>query len=137
MSQENKNVVPDMLSRAFSEVNGEPIPCEPRLAAICLNVPIDGPYHPPGPREYELSTSNLHDVALVESDRELFMSAVSFFPTVDPAKLVDRQKEEFCPYFEYLRPPISPPLPDGESKYTMSYFFLNEGCYFGRIFLVT
>ena len=89
------NVVPDMLSRAFSEVNGETIPSEPRLAAICRNVPIDGPYHPPGPREYELSASNLHDVAPVESDRELFMSAVSVFPTVDPAELVDLQKEEF------------------------------------------
>ena len=65
------NVVPDMLSRAISKVDGEPIPCEPRLAAICRNVPIDGPYHPPGPREYELSASNLHDVAPVESDREL------------------------------------------------------------------
>ena len=63
------NVVPDMLSRAFSEVNGELIPCEPRLAAICRNVPIDGPYHPLGPREYEFSASNLHDVAPVESDR--------------------------------------------------------------------
>ena len=37
------NVVPDMLSRAFSEVNGEPIPSEPRLAAICRNVPMEGP----------------------------------------------------------------------------------------------
>ena len=73
------NVVPDMLSRAFSEVNGETIPSEPRLAAICRNVPIDGPYHPPGPREYELSASNLHDVSPVESDRELFMSVVSVF----------------------------------------------------------
>ena len=91
-------VVPDMLSRAFNEVNGEPIPFERRLATICRNVPIDGPYHPPGPREYELSTSNLHDVqvAPVESDRELFMSALSVFPTVDPAKLVDLQNEEFC-----------------------------------------
>ena len=70
------NVVPDMLSRAFSEVNGEPIPCEPRLAAICRNVPINGPYHQPGPRECELSASNSHDVEPVESDRELFMSAV-------------------------------------------------------------
>ena len=69
--------MPDMLCRAFSEVNGEPIPSEPRLAANCRNVPIDGPYHPPGPREYELSASKLHDVAPVESDRELFMSAVS------------------------------------------------------------
>ena len=58
------------------------------------------------------------------------MSAVSVFPTVDPAKLVDLQKEEFCPYFEYLRAPISAPLPNGESKYTMSYFFLNEGLLF-------
>ena len=124
------NVVPDMLSRAFSEVNGEPIPSEPRLAVICLNVPNDGPYYRPGPREYQLSASNLHDVAPVESDRELFMSAVSVFPTVDPAKLVDLQKEEFCPYFEYLRAPTSAPLPSGESKYTMSYFLLNEGLLF-------
>ena len=101
------NVVPDMLSCAVSEVNGDPIPCEPGLAAICRNVPINGPYYPPGPREYELYAYNLHDVAPVESDRELFMSAVSVFPTVDPAKLVDLQKEEFCPYFEYLRAPTS------------------------------
>ena len=86
------NVVPDMLSRAFSEVNGDSIPCEPRWAAICRNVAIDGPYHPPVSREYELSASNLHDVAPVGSDRELFMSAASVFPTVDPAKLVDLQK---------------------------------------------
>ena len=100
------NVVPDKLSRAFNEVNGEPIPCVPRLAAICSDVPIDEPYHPPGLREYELSASHLHRVASFESDRELFMSAVSVFSTVDPAKLVDLQKEEFCPYFECLRPPI-------------------------------
>ena len=113
-------VVPHMLSRAFSEVNGEPVPSEPRLAAISHNVPIDGPYYQPGPREYELSASNLHDVAQVESGRELFMSAVSVFPTVDPAKLVDLQQEELCPYFECLRAPIPAPLPNGESKYTMS-----------------
>ena len=83
--------------------------------------------HPPGPREYELSASNLHDVAPGESDRELLMSAVFVFPTVDPAKIVDLPKEDLCPYFEYLRAPISAPLPSGESKYTMSYFFLNEG----------
>ena len=124
------NVVPDMLSRAFGEVNGEPIPSEPRLAAIRRDVPIDGPYHPPGPREYELSASNLHDVAPVESDRELFMSAVSVFPTVDPAKLVDLQKEEFCPHFHYLLAPISAPLSNGEPEYTKSDFFLNEGFLF-------
>ena len=123
-------VVPDMLPRAFSEVNGETIPSESRLAAICRNVPIEGPYNPPGPCEYEPSASNLHDVAPVESDRELFMSAVSVFPTVDPAKLVDLQKEEFCQYFECLRARTWAPLPRGESKYTMSYFFLKEGLLF-------
>ena len=66
---------------------------------ICRNVPIDGPYYPPGPREYELSASNLHDVAPVESDRELVMSAVSVFPTVDPAKPVDLQKEGILSVF--------------------------------------
>ena len=105
-----------MLSRAFSEVNGKPIPSEPRLAAICRDVQIDGPYYSPGPREYDFSASNLHDVAPVESDRELFMSAVSVFLNVDPAKLVDLQKEEFCPYFEYLRAPTSAPLPNGKYK---------------------
>ena len=88
------------------------------MAAICRDVPIDRPYHPPGPREYELSAFNLHDVAPVKSDRELFMSAVSVFPTVDPAKLVDLQKEEFCPYFEYLRAPTTAPLPNGAVSYT-------------------
>ena len=39
----------------------------------------------PGPREYELSAYKLHDVAPVESDRELFISAVSVVSTVDPA----------------------------------------------------
>ena len=124
------NVVPDMLSRAFSEVNGEAIPSEPRLAAICRNVPIDGPYYPLWPSEYEIAASNVQDDAPLENDRKLFMSAVSVFPHVDPAKLVNLQKEEFCPYFEYLRAPTSAPLPNGESKYTMSYFFLNEGMLF-------
>ena len=87
-------------------------------------------YYPPGSREYELSAYNLHDAAPVESDRELFMNAESAFPTVGPAKLVDLQKQEFCPYFEYLRVPISAPLSNGESNYTMSYFFLDEGLLF-------
>ena len=124
------NVLPDMLSRAFSGVNGEPISCEPRLAAISRNVPIDGPYHPPGPRKHELSAYNVHDVAPVQTDCELFLSAVSIFLTVDPAKLVDLRNQEFCPYFEYLRAPISAPVPDEGSKYTMSYFFFNEGLLF-------
>ena len=111
------NVVPDMLSRVFSEVTGESITSKPRLAAICRNVPIDGPYYLPGRREYEPCASNLHDVAPVESDRKILLSAVSVFFTVDPAKLVDLQKEAFCPYFVYLRTLTSAPLPNRESKF--------------------
>ena len=58
------------------------------------------------------------------------MGAVSVFPTVDPAKLVDLHKEEFYSYFGYLRESTSAPLRNGESKYTMSYFFFNEGLLF-------
>ena len=41
--------MPDMLSRAFIEVNAERIPSEPKLADISRNVLIDGPYYPLGP----------------------------------------------------------------------------------------
>ena len=77
------NVVPDTLSRMFSEVGDQPVPSEPRLAAICRNVPADRPFQPPTPREYEISASNLNEITPVESDRELFASAVSLFPVVD------------------------------------------------------
>ena len=87
--------VPDMLSCAHSEGYGEPVPSEPNVAAFWRNVPIDGPHYPPSPREYELSASNLHDITPVESYSKLFMSAVSVFPTVDPVKLVDLQKDNF------------------------------------------
>lgn len=86
----------------FSEVHGEEIPSEPRLAAICRNVPDDRPFQPPAPREYEVSAYNLDEIIPVEGDRELFASAVSVFPVVDSVKLLDKQKEEFGPYFDYL-----------------------------------
>ena len=54
------------------------------------------------------------------------MSAV--FTTVDPAKLVDLQKEEFCRYFEYLRAPTSAPLPT-ENLCTRRATFKMKECY--------
>ena len=87
------NVVPDTLSRIVNEVNGKPLLSEPQLAAICRNVPDDQPFHPPNPREYELSASNLDEIVPVESDRELFASAVSVFPVVDAAKLLAYQRK--------------------------------------------
>lgn len=84
------NVIPDALSRGFSEINGEPIRSDPQLAAICRNVPDEKPFHPPGPRENEVSTYNLDEIVPFESDRELFTSAVPVFPVVDSVKLLDQ-----------------------------------------------
>ncbi|CAB1100197.1 unnamed protein product [Ectocarpus sp. CCAP 1310/34] len=72
------NVVPDALSRVFSEVNGNPVLSEPRLAAICRNVPDDTPFCPPVPRDYEVSSHNLDETAFVESDRELSVDLVEY-----------------------------------------------------------
>ena len=58
--------------------------------------------------------------------RPQYVSYVSVFLTVDPAKLVHLQKEEFCPYFEYLRAPIPAPPPNKEARYTTSYLVLNK-----------
>ena len=87
------NVVPNTLSRIFSEVDGKPLPSEPQLAAICRNVPDYQPFHPPNPREYELSAGNLDEIVSVESDRELFASAISVFPLVDAAKLLAHERK--------------------------------------------
>ena len=85
---------------------------QPTLASICRNVPDDGlPYHPPSPRAYEIHSDNLSELSLVESDRELFASAVSIFPTLDPEKIIKEQKFEFKQYFEYLAKPKHAPLP--------------------------
>ena len=40
-------------------------------------------------------TDKLSELSLVESDRELFASVVSIFPTLDPEKIVKEQKFEF------------------------------------------
>ncbi len=121
------NVVPDALSRMFSEIDGRPLPSEPSLAAICRNVPAKQPFRPPAPREYEISASNLTEILPVESDRELFSSAVSVFPVVDPAKLIDQQRADFQPYFDYLDNPDANPVPRHQSKSSMSKFFVHEG----------
>ena len=95
--------------------------------AICRNVPDDQPFHPANPREYELSASNLDEIEPVENDRELFASAVSVFPVIDAAKLLDHQKQEFCQYFDYLANPDKARVPHHQSKSSMSKFFIHEG----------
>ena len=110
----------------FGEVDGKSLPSEPQLEAICRNVPIDQPFHPPNPREYELFASNLVEIVPVESDRELFASAVSVFPVVDAAKLLDHQRKEFRQYFDYLANPTKDRVPRQQSKSSMSKFFIHE-----------
>ena len=116
------NVVPDALSRLFGDTNGEEIPSEPRLAPICRNVPDDQPYHRPAPQEFEVSAHQLDNILPVESDRDLFTSAVSVFPVADPAQIEKQQREEFGAYIDYLTDPKSFPLPPQETAHSMSYF---------------
>ena len=95
-----------MLSPSLSETNGETIRSEPRVTTICRTAPIDGPYYPPPHHEYGISASSLHEVAPVESDREIVMAAVSVLSTVDLAKHFDPQNKKIC---QYLRSPTSAP----------------------------
>lgn len=125
------NVVPDALSRLFSEeLHGELVPSEPRLAAICRNVSHDQWCSPRAPPEYEVSVHTLNDIVPVESYRDFFSSAVSVFPVGDTAQIAARRQDEFSAHFAYLRDPQSSPLPSKESKYTNNHFFLNEGMLF-------
>ena len=84
------HVVPGTLSRLFGNVSEDTtvktssvsyvLQSQPRLASICRNLPDGLPYHP-SPCAYEVHHDNLSELSLVESDRELFASAVSIFPT--------------------------------------------------------
>ena len=63
----------------------------------------------------------------VQNDSELFASAVSLFPLLDPENLLEKQRAEFSPYIEYVKAPVAVPVPDiGETKNSMSHYFLNE-----------
>ena len=115
-----------MLSRLLGEVEEEPLPQEPALAFIYSNVPSDRPYRAPGPRDFQLSSQNLEDVDLVHKDSELFASAVSPFPLLDPEQLLEEQRAEFGPYIEYVRAPVTVPVPDGETRNSMSHYSFNE-----------
>ena len=120
------NIVPDALSRLFGEFENGSVSHSPALASICRNVPSDRPYHPPGPRDYEISADSLNDVDIVQNDKELFANAVSVFPVLDPAKLQTEQYKEFGPYIDYVRKPETSKLPPGESKSSMTKYFLND-----------
>lgn len=125
------HVVPDTLSRVFGDViddNVTVLSSQPRLASICRNIPSNGQtHHAPSPRAYEVHADNLDDLCVVESDRELFASAVSVFPTLDPVKSIEGQKSEFGLYFEYISNHDKAPLPPRETVQSASNFFVVDG----------
>ena len=45
----------------------------------------------------QVSSQRLEDVDIVQNDSELFASAVSLFPLLDPEKLLEEQRSEFGP----------------------------------------
>ena len=85
------NVLPDTLSRLLPKL----VRHEPAMASICRNVPDDRPYHRARPRDFEFSNQSLEQLQPVQNDRELFASAVSVFPLVDPEALIKHQEKEF------------------------------------------
>ena len=104
------------------------LPSQPRLASICRNVPEDGqPYRSPSPRAYEVHSDSFTELSLVESDRELFASIVSVFPTLDPGKFIEGQKSEFSQYFKFLDDPDHSPLSRRETLQSASNFFVVDG----------
>ena len=60
-------------------------------------------------------------VDLVQNDSELFARAVSLFPLLGPEKSLEEQRAEFGPYVEYVKAPVTVPVPDGETKNSMSH----------------
>ena len=128
---ENDIVFPThCLSRLVGDVNLKLAVNESALASICRNVPNDRPYHSARPRDFEISTQSLDQLGPVQNGRQLFASAVSVFPLIDPEAFVKLQKEEFGEYFKFLSSPTDSTVavPAGETPHSMSQFFLQREC---------
>ena len=61
---------------------------DPALAFMCRNVSNDRPYHRAGPCGFEISVQSLKKLEPVQNDCELFASAISVFPLIDPDAVV-------------------------------------------------
>ena len=84
------NIIPDRLSRLFGDVNPK-LAVNESLASICRNVQNDKPYHSARPRNFEISTQSFNQLEPVLNDCELFASAVTVFPLIDPEAFVKLQ----------------------------------------------
>ena len=69
------HIIPDALIRLLSDIEGQPVPQNPRLVAICGNVPPDLPFKSPFPAEYEIDDARqLGDVDRVHDEKELMIT---------------------------------------------------------------
>ena len=108
----------------------------PSLAPICRNVPDDPKLQTARvPRPYQISADILANLEPVRSDRELFsvksvfVSATNVFMSVDEEKLRSAQTVEYRRYIYYIQH-ADTPLPEKETKTTMSYYSVQDGLLF-------
>ena len=81
---------PQSLNLSFGDVNPK-LAVNESLASICRNVQNDKPYHSARPRNFEISTQSFNQLEPVLNDCELFASAVTVFPLIDPEAFVKLQ----------------------------------------------
>ena len=129
------DVVPDTLSRMFAFEHQQEV-AVPSLAPVCCNVPDDPNLQAARiPRPYQISADKLANLEPVRSDRELvsvksvFVSATNVFMSVDQEKLRSAQTVQYGRYVDYIQH-ADAPLPEKETKTTMSYYSVQDGLFF-------
>ena len=105
----------------------------PSVAPICRNVPDDPKLQTARvPRPYQISADKLANLEPVRSDRDLFsvkpvfVSATNVFMSVHQEKLRSAQTVEYGRYIDYIQH-ADAPLPEKETKTTMSYNSVQDG----------
>ena len=129
------HVVPDTLSRMFAFEHQKEV-AVPSLALICRNVPDDPELKTARvPRPHRISADKLANLEPVRSDRKLFsvksvsVSATNVFMSVDQEKPRSAQPVEYGWYIDYIQH-ADAPLPEKETKTTMSYYSVQGGLLF-------
>lgn len=74
------------------------------------------------PLAYQVRAENLDELGVVESDRELFASAVKVFPMLDPATLTEGQSGYFGSYIQFVCHPTRVNAPPKETFQSASNF---------------
>ena len=105
----------------------------PSIAPICRNVPDDPKLQTArAPRPYQISADTLVNLEPVRSDRDLFsvksvfVSATNVFMPVDREKIRSAQTVEYGRYIDHMQH-ADAPLPEKETKTTMSYYLVEDG----------